>query len=66
LREYNSSEKETTYKYLGTTIDQGGRCKTEIQIRIGQAWEKGRELTRKFKKTKGAYSQDSNTTNSTL
>ncbi|XP_046862544.1 uncharacterized protein LOC124456042 [Xenia sp. Carnegie-2017] len=48
LREYTGPgntdlPKCETFKYLGTTIHGG--CKTEVELRISQAWNKWRELT---------------------
>ena len=35
----------TTFKYLGTTIDQEGGCEKEVAKRIEKAWNRWRELT---------------------
>jgi len=50
LKEYDSSDHATlpqkvTFKYLGTTIHQEGECRTEVQVHIGRAWDKCRQLT---------------------
>ena len=50
LKEYDGPAhatlpQRTTFKYLGTTIHQEGGCKAEVQVRIGRAWDKWRELT---------------------
>jgi len=49
LKEYNSSDDATlpqkvTFKYLGTTIYQEGGCRIKVQVHIGRAWDKWREL----------------------
>ena len=35
----------TTFKYLGTTIDQEGGCGAEVKRRIGVAWDRWRDLS---------------------
>jgi len=50
MRKYDSAEWEplpkcTQYKYLGTTIQQDGGCRMEIETRISKAWNKWRELS---------------------
>jgi len=49
LKEYNSSVDATlpqkvTFKYLGTTTYQEGGCRIKVQVHIGRAWDKWREL----------------------
>jgi len=50
LKEYNKNSftelpQTTSFKYLGTMIHQEGGCKTEIEKRIGKAWDRWRSLT---------------------
>ena len=50
LKEYDGNGSANlpqcpAFKYLGTTIHQEGGCKAEVELRIGKAWNKWRELT---------------------
>ena len=40
-----SLPKCSKFKYLGTTIQQEGDCRREVELRISKAWNKWRELS---------------------
>jgi len=50
MKKYGSQVMESLpkcskFKYLGTTIQQEGGCRREVELRISKAWTKWRELS---------------------
>jgi len=44
LEERTELPKCSSFKYLGTTLQQEGGCSKEVEVRISKAWAKWREL----------------------